>query len=211
MAEPIIIKGFRVVADPALLNKDELPDISILEDLTRNDDIIGFYADTLGEWPVRHASLMDLASNHGLFVAMYSSGRLSSGLSAPRTLEILEKDAAFALFFKEIETRFHINNMWVTAYSTEARGPPPGPGGIVGWHTDKKYRGLHRMIVTLGAVGKIMWFRRGVGTKRVGIHATHNMAIALTSVGGGYSGHYQHAVTAAANSWTIITELALNK
>jgi hypothetical protein len=96
--------------------------------LHKNDDIIGFYADTLGEWSLRHALLMELVSNHDLFVVMYASGHLSCGLHLPRTRKILEKDAAFALFFKGLETHFKIHNVWVTAYSTETRGPPPSPG-----------------------------------------------------------------------------------
>jgi hypothetical protein len=52
------------------------------------------------------------------------------GLHPPWAQEILKTNPAFAKVFQELETQFYINNMWVTPYSPEARGPLSGPSVI---------------------------------------------------------------------------------
>jgi hypothetical protein len=44
----------------------------------------------------------------------------------------------------------------MNAYSSEAIGSTAGPGGTFAWHQDGRYNGTHQLIVTLGAVNKIM-------------------------------------------------------
>ncbi len=67
------------------------------------------------------------------------------------------------------------------------------------------------MLATLGAVDKIMWFRSRDERSRVGVHVTHNRAIALAEIGGGFLEQFQHAEACVANSWTLILELSLKE
>lgn len=86
------------------------------------------------------------------------------------------------------------------------------PGGEFDWHNDKKYRGKYRMIINFGSRNKIFWIRlNSEPTKKVGIMVPHGTAVILGTVGGGYTGQYQHKVTECLGSHSLILEILLKK
>ena len=86
------------------------------------------------------------------------------------------------------------------------------PGGEFDWHNDKKYRGKYRMIINFGSRNKIFWIRRhGDESMKVGIFVPHGTAVILNSIGGGYTGQYQHKVTECLGSHSLVLEIVLKR
>ena len=50
MSASNLIADFQVVTDPDLLKENEVPDVTILNDLVKNNDVISLFADTLSDW-----------------------------------------------------------------------------------------------------------------------------------------------------------------
>ena len=75
MSASNLIADFQVVTDPDLLKENEVPDVTILNDLVKNNDVISLFADTLSDWATWHASLLNLVRNHGLYRPLWLSGR----------------------------------------------------------------------------------------------------------------------------------------
>jgi hypothetical protein len=86
------------------------------------------------------------------------------------------------------------------------------PCGEFDWHNDKKYRGKYRMIINIGTINKVFWIRLNSDpNKKVGIVCPHGTAVMLCTVGGGYTGQFQHKVTECLNSYSLCLEIVLKK
>lgn len=82
------------------------------------------------------------------------------------------------------------------------------------FHPDGVYRGFYRIILTLGANGKWMWFRKGKTNdvdEMVGLELDHGMAVTMSKEGGGSIGVEHAALGDATGSWFIGLEIDLNE
>ena len=107
-------------------------------------------------------------------------------------------------FFAKLEKEktFHIKHGWTLCYPFLGMHP---------FHTDGEYKGLYRMILTLGAFDKWMWFRPNERTdndeEMIGVKVYHGETIFMTAEGGGKIGSIEHAALGGQGSWFIGLEL----
>ena len=101
---------------------------------------------------------------------------------------------------ERIERGFIIHSIWISCYT--------GLGEFK-WHRDESYGGgSHRIIFTLGAVTKVMRFKRNGEDSEVGVYMPHNSFVALSKVGGGVTTNeegvtFKHMIDQGGNSWTV--------
>ena len=180
-------------------------DAGFFDEITRTGLFAFFFTALFESWPEINAVLLTLTKNDNLLPVKFGSGRYSSGYSFERIREMIRKKIpGVDRIMTALETEFVITNGWVAVYTKL---------GKFRWHPDKKYLGAFRLVITLGAYGKIMWIRETGGRRRiVGVHLPHCSVVLLSRVGGGVDGQkYEHAITGGKWSWTIIFELARKK
>ena len=176
------------------------PDIALINELVDNHHAIFLYQNDLADWPTMHERLMGMVHLKALLVLEYTRGAFSSGMSSARIRGIIQSDDRINGLIKRIERKFIIHSMWISCYT--------GLGEFK-WHRDKGYGGgSHRIIFTLGAVTKVMRFKRNGEDSEVGVYMPHNSFVALSKVGGGVTTNeegvtFKHMIDQGGNSWTV--------
>ena len=143
---------------------------------------------------------MGMVHLKALLVLEYTRGAFSSGLSSARIRKIIESDDRINGLMERIERGFIIHSIWISCYT--------GLGEFK-WHCDKGYGGgSHRIIFTLGAITKVMRFKRNREDSEVGVYMPHNSFVALSKVGGGVTTNeegvtFKHMIDQGGNSWAV--------
>ena len=178
-------------------------DLDMLKGMILTHILIFGYAKEIGDWPYLHRRLIWLNKNRNLLTKFYYRGAFTTpDNSWLRTRLILEEIPTLKRFFSRLETKWIIKHGWVLCYTVDGRHP---------FHADGKYRGEWRVILTLGACGKWMWFRKDENTDdlddMVGVEIDHGMMVHMSSEGGGSLGIEHGAQGDAEGSWFIGLEL----
>ena len=175
---------------------------NLLEQLVDNEVVLFGNAVNIGDWEYLHKRLMWLNKNRHLLIRLYARGAYTSGLNwNNRVRPILEEIPTIKNWFKMLEISYVIKHGWVLCYTTQGRHP---------FHPDGQYRGEIRLILTLGANGKWMWFRNGETDDiedMVAAHIDHGMTAYMTKEGGGELGVQHGAFGDSEGSWFIGLEL----
>lgn len=176
---------------------------ALLEQLVFNKVVLFGYAAGIGDWKYLHERLMWLNRNRHLLLWLYGRGAFTSG-SWKRTRPIIEEIPTIREWFRLLEKSFIIRHGWVLNYAVAGRHP---------YHPDGKYKGQYRMILTLGANGKWMWWRKNKSTTNiddmVAAHIDHAMTVFMTEEGGGGLGVEHGVFGDVEGSWFIGLELDL--
>ena len=196
------LSGFTLAPNRRLHFFQEItqPDIALINELVDNHHAIFLYQNDLADWPTMHERLMGMVHLKALLVLEYTRGAFSSGLSSARIRRIIESDDRISGLIERIEWGFIIHSIWISCYT--------GLGEFK-WHRDKNcVGGTHRIIFTLGAVTKVMRFKRNGEDSEVGVYMPHNSFVALSKVGGGVTTNeegvtFKHMIDQGGNSWTV--------
>ena len=144
---------------------------------------------------------MGIAEQTNLFVLEYARG-FSSGHDSQHAINALENIQLFAVLINWLRgMRFIFGRFWVLVYTL---------GGRHRFHTDAEYIGTHRMIVSVGQLHKVMWFRRGDMVSAIRLQ--HGAVVSLSEVGGGsrieegQQAAVEHATSSNDGGWIFAIE-----
>ena len=176
-------------------------EVELAEMLIRNGDIILLIATFVYvvAWPVLHAQLWAMYLHGKLCPVWLSRGSITSAVAYDRTRGILLKNAIIGPMLRFLGETFDGVKVWVSA-SLSGRHP---------FHFDK-FKDVWRMIISLGCVNKVMWFRCNRTGRMFGILVPHGAAIILSEYGAGVISEIEHKVEGGEDCWTLSFQMKLH-